>query len=181
LEDKNQISELQNAPIEVANLLISLETAFRVDSAMRNSALQAVFAAVTSLGFSCGDARATVLTFDITKTPSGGWVGNFAHAPQDYGDRVAGFSTASGLSTYHYGSAEGPIPEIEVGHGPPGTDGDLWNDNNGGLDGIILPYSDGAGIFEVILAADSIYDLDLHGLDVGVWNGPIAPSFSLEW
>jgi hypothetical protein len=148
---------------------------------MRSSALQAVFAAVASFGFLCGVARATVLTFDITETSSGDWVGNFAHAPQDDGDRVAGFSTASGLSTYPYGSAEGPVPKIEEGHGPPVTDGDLWNDNNGDLNGLILPYSDGAGIFEVILAADSIYDLDLHRLDVGVWNGPIAQSFSSGW
>lgn len=148
---------------------------------MRKSALQAVFVAVTVLGFSCGAARAAMLEFDIAETSSGGWVGNFSGAPQDYGDRVAAFSTASGLTTYRYGGAEGPTPNIEEGHGPPVADVDLRGINYDDLNRFSLPYDDGVGILEVILTADPGYEPNLHGLDMKVWNVPIAPSVSSEW
>jgi hypothetical protein len=181
VRDKNQGSDFQNAPIEVASLISSVGAAFREDLAMRKSALQAFFAAVTLAGVSCGAARAAMLTFDITETSSGGWVGNFSGAPQDYGDRVAAFSTASGLSTYRYGSAEGPTPDIEVGQSPTVADVDLWDISDADLNRFSLPYDDGVGILEVILTADPGYELNLHGLDMEVWNVPIAPSVSLEW
>jgi hypothetical protein len=148
---------------------------------MRRSAFQAFFAAVTLVAFLCGVARATMLTFDITETSSGGWVGNLSGAPQDYGDRVAAFSTASGLSTYRYGSAEGPSPNIEVGHGPPVADVDLWDINYGDLNRFSLPYDNGVGILEGVLTADPGYELNLHDFDMEVWNVPIAPSVSSEW
>lgn len=137
---------------------------------MRKSALRAIFAAVTSLGFLCGVARATVLTFDITETSNGGWVGNFTAAPQDYGDRVTAFSTTSGLNTYDYGSAEGPTPNIEVSYGPPVAAIDLWDNNYGDLNRVIFPDNDGVGILEVTLTADPGYEVNLHGFDMGGWN-----------
>jgi len=160
---------------------LSRGTAFREDLAMRKSALQAVVVAVTVLGFSCGAARAAMLTFDITETSSGAWIGNLSGAPQDYGDRVAAFSTASGLSTYRYGSAEKPTPNIEVGHGPPVANVDLWDINYGDLNRFSLPYDNGVGILEVVLTADPGYELNLHDLDMEVWNVPIEPSVSSGW
>lgn len=174
-------SEFQNAPIEVADFLSSVGTAFREDSAMRRIALQTFFAAVTLPGFLCDVARATVLTLDITETSSDGWIGSFSGGPQDYGDRVAAFSTASGLSTYRYGSTEGPTPNIEEGHSPPVADVDLRGINYDDLNRFSLPYDDGVGILEVILTTDPGYEPNLHGLDMKVWNVPIAPSVSSEW
>jgi len=148
---------------------------------MRKSALQAVVVAVTVLGFSCGAARAAMLTFDITETSSGAWIGNLSGAPQDYGDRVAAFSTASGSSTYRYGSVEGPTPHIEVGHGPHVADVDRWDNSYGDLKRVVFPYTDGVGILEIILTADPSYEIKLHRLDMEVWNVPIAPSVSSGW
>jgi len=148
---------------------------------MRKSAFQAFFAAATLLGCSCGVARATVLTLEITETWSGGWVGDFSRAPQDYGDRVAAFPTASGASTYRYGSAESFSPKIEVGRGPPVADVGLWDHNNGDLNRVILPYNNGIGILEVILTANPIYEINHRGLDMRVWNVPIAPFVASGW
>lgn len=145
------------------------------------SALLAFFAAATLLGFSCGVARATVFTFDITETSSSGWIGNFSGAPQDYGDWVTAFSTTSRLNTYFYPSAESPIPNIEVSYGPPFADVDLWDNNHGDFNRVVLPHNDGVGILEVILTADPGYEINLRGLDMEVWSVPTASSVSSRW
>jgi len=137
---------------------------------MKTSALRGAGAVVVGLLASPGLAAAAVLTFDITETSSGLWVGNFTDVPQDYGDRVSAFATTSGANTYEYGSAEGVTPNIEVSYGPALADVTLWDNNYGDLERVIFPDNDGVGLHEVTLTADAGYQVNLHGFDIGGWN-----------
>ena len=152
---------------------------------MKKRALHAFVAVVTLPGFLCDVAGATEITFGTIETSSetsrGDWVGNFSGTPQDYADRVAAFSTASGSSAYHDVGAERPSREIEESWGPPVTAVDLWNYDNGSLSRVILPYNNGRGILEIILTADPIYEIKPHRLGIEPWNTPTAPSISSGW
>ncbi len=137
---------------------------------MITSALRVAGAVAAGLVVPYSMAVAAVLTFDITETASGLWVGNFTDVPQDYGDRISALSITSGANTYEYGGAEGLTPNIEVGYGPALSDIALWDNNYGDLQRVLYPDNDGVGLLEVTLTADPGYRVNLHGFDMGGWN-----------
>lgn len=137
---------------------------------MKTSALRVAGAVVFGVVAPHSVAGAAVLTFDITETAGGPWVGNFTDVPQDYGDRISAFSVTSGANTYEYGGAEGLTPNIEISYGPALSDIALWDNNYGDLQRVIYPDNDGVGLQEVTLTADPGYQVNLHGFDMGGWN-----------
>jgi hypothetical protein len=88
--------------------------------------------------------------------------------PQDYGDRVTGFSQKVPGGIFTYGNlGEGFTPNVTVSYGPYPESASVWWDGFGDLSHVI--FTNVRSAFDVTLVADPGFLVNLHGFDLAGW------------
>jgi hypothetical protein len=142
-----------------------------------------IFVAAACLSFLLSvPAQATILTFDIFNPIYSGtedYPEGFG-VNQAYGDRVTSTAGSGGGDTFGYGEAgEGFTPNVVANYGPftlldVNGGPQLWRYDYGDLERVLYQGSAGPigtdyDILDIELIADSGYEVQLFGFDLGGW------------
>ncbi|BAU49215.1 hypothetical protein SVA_2667 [Sulfurifustis variabilis] len=134
-----------------------------------------VSVALLALGF-IAESRATVLTFDETRSATGSTViptTSGSSVQQDYGDNVTGSSMDVTGGQFTYGNdGEGFTPNVVVDYSS-GTAVSLWTTQYGDLTNVAFANSlpgTTPNALNVLLTADPGYEVQLYHFDLAGWS-----------
>jgi hypothetical protein len=123
------------------------------------------------LACTAGEAGATLLTFDQSRSATGALViptQAGSNVPQDYGDRVTGSPMAVPGGAFTYGNGgEGFTPNVAVEYFS-GNNVSLWTSQYGDLTNVMFA-SAGSNVMNVRLTADLGYEVLLYQFDLAGW------------
>jgi hypothetical protein len=117
-----------------------------------------------SSAFTCTEARASVLTFDITG------ISNNQIVNSAYGDNI----TAATVGSFSYGAANGFTPDVTVDYGPASPK--LWTTQFGDLTNVLISSSPDPNLLILTFTAENGFNVSLHSFDLVGWT----PGFSLD-
>jgi len=152
-----------------------MDSVGRVSGAFRPIKLAGAMAILCALLLSLiylSPAEATQLIFEQIRYDGDGNVYSAFDqlvVPQDYGDRVTGFSQNVPGGVFTYGNlGEGFTPNVTVSYGPNPESASVWWDSYGDLSHVI--FTNVRGYIDLTFVADPGYLVKLHGFDLGGWH-----------
>jgi hypothetical protein len=114
--------------------------------------------------FTYAEARASVLTFDLTG------ISNNQIVNSAYGDNI----TAATVGSFSYGFAQGFTPNVTVDYGP--LSPKLWTTQFGDLANVLISSSPDPNLLIVTFTAANGFSVRLHSFDLAGWT----PGFSFD-